>query len=178
MAVAPRVESPARAIASLLPDREENVADAQGLSSPVGESACDSDRAGLAALPPQAAQGEALSSEPEPAPVATREGVPSTQGCDHAGVWLFAPTLLAVAQVLDPPEPMFKQWLASLFLGALNIEQTKFFNAEDWERLLGVIVRFPHPQRQPLARVATEASFAALLGFNARQIGAEGPTDF
>ena len=86
--------------------------------------------------------------------------------------------LLAVAQVLDPPEPMFKQWLASLLLGALNIEQTKFLNAEDLERLLGSIVRFPHPQRQQLARVATEVSFAALLGLNARQIGAEGQTDF
>ncbi len=176
--VAPKVGGPARAIASLRPDLEEKVAEAQGLSSPVEENACDSDRAELAAGPPQPAQGEALSSEPEPDPVAALEGVPSTHWCDHAGVLLFAPTLLAVAQVLDPPEPMFQQWLASLFLGALNIEQTKFLNAEDLERLLGSIVRFPHPQRQQLARVATEASFAALLGFNARQIGAEGQTDF
>jgi hypothetical protein len=94
------------------------------------------------------------------------------------GVLMFAPLLVAVAQVLDPPQPLFKQWLASLLVGALNIEQTKFLNAEDLERLLGTIVRFPHPQRQELKRVATEASFAALLNFNARQIGVEGPTDF
>jgi hypothetical protein len=176
--VAQTVGSPATTIASILPDREENVSPAQALSSSVGESACDSDRAGLVPLRPQPAQGEALSWEPEPAPVAALAGAPSTHGCDHAGVRLLAPVLLAVAQVLDPPEPMFRQWLASLLLGALNIEQTKFLDAEDLARRLGMIVRFPHPQRQELARVATEASFAALLGFNARQIGAEGQTDF
>jgi hypothetical protein len=41
-------------------------------------------------------------------------------------VLVLAPVLVAVAQVVDPAEPLFKQWLASLLLGALNIEQTKF----------------------------------------------------
>lgn len=172
------VESPATTIASLLLDSEKKVADTQGLSAWVGERACDCGRGGSVGLPVPEAQEQGVSWEPEPAPVAALEGAPSTQWCDHAGVLLFAPVLLAVAPVLDPPEPMFKQWLASLLLGALNIEQTKFLNHEDLQRLLGTIVRFPHPQRQELARVATEASFAALLGFNARQIGAEGQTDF
>lgn len=35
---------------------------------------------------------------------------------------IFAPSLLAIARVLDPPEARFTQWLASLLLGALNIE--------------------------------------------------------
>src|SRR5207244_3942178 len=83
---------------------------------------------------------------------------------------LFAPTLLAIAQVLDPPEALFKQWLASLLLGALNIEQTKFLNWEDLSRLLGAVVRFPHPQRQQLERVAQPASVQALARFNARQL--------
>jgi site-specific recombinase XerD len=41
---------------------------------------------------------------------------------------LLAPVLVAVGQVVDPPQALFKQWLASLFSGALNIEQTKFLN--------------------------------------------------
>src|SRR6478752_5976519 len=56
------------------------------------------------------------------------QAVPQTVWCDHAGVLVFAPSLLAIAQVLDPPEARFTQWLASLLLGALNIEQTKFLN--------------------------------------------------
>ena len=79
---------------------------------------------------------------------------PQTLRCDHAGLMVFAPTLLALTQVLDPPEALFKQWLASLLLGALNIEQTKFLNWQDMSRLLGSVVRFPHPQRQELERVA------------------------
>ena len=103
-----------------------------------------------------------------PSSVPRLESAPQTLWCDHAGVLLFAPTLLAIAQVLDPPEALFKQWLASLLLGALNIEQTKFLNWEDLSRLLGSVVRFPHPQRQELERVATEASCQALARFNAR----------
>ena len=110
--------------------------------------------------------------------VPTMESVPQTHWCDHAGVLLFAPMLLAVAQVLDPPEARFKQWLASLLLGALNIEQTKFLNGEDLARLLGSVVRFPHPQRQELERVATEASCQALARFNAQQIAADKQSDF
>jgi hypothetical protein len=63
-------------------------------------------------------------------------------------------------------------------LGALNIEQTKFLNWEDMSRLLGSVVRFPHPQRQELERVATEKGFLALARFNARQIGADTQSDF
>jgi len=47
---------------------------------------------------------------------------PQTVWCNHAGALVFAPSLLAIARVLDPPEARFTQWLASLLLGALNIE--------------------------------------------------------
>ena len=103
---------------------------------------------------------------------------PQTVWCDHAGVLVFAPSLLAVAQVLDPPEARFTQWLASLLLGALNIEQTKFLNWEDLAQLLGSVVRFPHPQRQELERLATPASFQGLACFNARCLGAGEQSDF
>ena len=68
---------------------------------------------------------------------------------------------------------LFKQWLASLLVGAMNIEQTKFLSWPDLSRLLGSVVRFPYPQRQELERVATPANIEALARFNAQQIGAE-----
>ena len=106
------------------------------------------------------------------------ERAPQTLWCDHLGVLLLAPVLVAVAQVVDPAEALFKQWLASLLLGALNIEQTKFLNWPDLSRLLGTVVRFPHPQRQELERVATQANIEALARFNAQQIGAESQSQF
>jgi len=91
---------------------------------------------------------------------------------------LLAPKLVAIAQVLEVPEPMFKQWLASLLLGAVNIEQTKFLNWEDLQLMLGSIVRFPHPQRQQLERLANEANCQALFQFNARQVQTPACSDF
>ena len=116
---------------------------------------------------------------PEPqTPSVALEAAPQTVWCDHVGVLVLAPVLVAVAQVVDPAEPLFKQWLASLLLGALNIEQTKFLNWPDLSRLLGTVVRFPYPQRQGLERVATQANLEALARFNARQIGAEAQSQF
>jgi hypothetical protein len=94
---------------------------------------------------------------------------------------IFAPSLLAIAQVLDPPEARFTQWLASLLLGALNIEQTKFLNWQDMAQLLGSVVRFP-PSPAPgigTAGDAGELSRAGLLQcFNARCLGAGEQRDF
>jgi len=68
--------------------------------------------------------------------------------------------------------------LASLLLGAINIEQTKFLNWTDLSQLLGAVVRFAHPQRQELERVATQATIEALARFNAHQLGAESQSQF
>ena len=91
---------------------------------------------------------------------------------------IFAPALVAVSQSTLPMEPLFKQWLASLLLGAANIEQTKFLNWQDLARLLGHVVRFPHPQRQELNRIATQSNLDALARFNAQWIGAQDQSDF
>jgi hypothetical protein len=116
--------------------------------------------------------------EPERANRWGLERAPQTLWCDHIGLLVFAPVLAAVAQVVDPPQALFKQWLASLFSGALNIEQTKFLNWPDLARLVGDVVRFPHPQRQELERVATQANIEALARFNAQQIGAASQSQF
>jgi hypothetical protein len=128
-------------IAEGLPQSDQPCADDQPVSPPTEELPCDCAPAQVAPTTASSAGGTAAG--------------PATLWCDHLGVLLFAPALLAVAAVAKPLEARFKQWLASLLLGALNIEQTKFLNWSDLGRLLGEVVRCPRPQRQELERVAT-----------------------
>jgi hypothetical protein len=147
-----------------LPQLTQKAPDNQGVSSEAREKVCDC--VPVDAPPGPASQDLALAAAPQ------------TLWCDHLGMLLFAPVLVAVAQAVEPAEALFKQWLGSLLLGALNIEQTKFLNWADLSRLLGTVVRFPHPQRQQLERVATQGNVEALAQFNARQIGAESQSQF
>ena len=146
-----------------LPQSGQNTLDNQGVGSEVREQVCD---CVLVAAPEPARQDLAL------------EAAPQTLWCDHLGLLLFAPVLVAVAQAVKPAEALFKQWLGSLLLGALNIEQTKFLNWADLSRLFGTVVRFPHPQRRELERVAAQANAEALVRFNAQQLGAESQSQF
>ena len=147
-----------------LPQSNPKAPEDQPLSSEKREKPCD-------------CPSSQVAPEPE-TPTWVLEPVPQTVWCDHVGVLVLAPVLVGVAQVVDPAEPLFKQWLASLLLGALNIEQTKFLNWPDLSRLLGTVVRFPFPQRQGLERVAIQANIEALARFNAQQIGAEAQSQF
>ncbi len=156
-------ESSRATTAEGLPQSGRNASDDQPFSSEPREKPCD------------CAAGDA---RPELANSWGLEPAPQTLWCDHIGMLVFAPVLQAVAQIVDPPQALFKQWLASLFSGALNIEQTKFLNWPDLSRLVGEVVRFPHPQRQELERVATQANVEALARFNAQQIGAESQSQF
>jgi hypothetical protein len=63
--------------------------------------------------------------------------------CDHVSMLIFASSLTTIANATTPPEPLLAQWLGSILLGAVNIEQTKYINWQDLENLLGQTVRFP-----------------------------------
>ena len=91
--------------------------------------------------------------------------------CDHAGVMIFAAALASLPAVVDPPQPILAQWLASTLLGAHNIEQTKLLNWSDLGQLLGTTVRFPAPQRELLGTLATPQTVAAVLRWNFQQLG-------
>lgn len=149
--------------AESLPRSSQDVPEDQELSDPSKETPCG---CGPESQPQETELVPGLETEPQ------------TLWCDHAGVLVFARTLLAIGEVVNPPQALFGQWLASLLLGALNIEQTKFLNWEDMSRLLGSVVRFPHPQRQELQRVAIETNFQALARFNGQQIGVQTQSDF
>jgi hypothetical protein len=92
---------------------------------------------------------------------------------NHAGLLLFADSLRSLANTLTPPEPLLAQWLASVLLGAANIEQTKYLNWPDLALLLGSIVRFPTTQREGLQRLATPATVDTVLRWNLAQLPAK-----
>lgn len=99
--------------------------------------------------------------------------------CDHAGVLIFATALAAVSKVSASSQAILAQWMSALWLGAQNIEQTKFLNWEDLELILGGVVRFPTPQRQQLKELAEDAGVMdGLWRFNQENLGPAVGTDF
>jgi hypothetical protein len=75
--------------------------------------------------------------------------------CHHLGGLLFSAVLLDLEKQMATGGWLLKQWLATLLLGAVNIEQTKFLDFEDLHRLLGRTRRSLFPQRSELASVST-----------------------
>ena len=99
--------------------------------------------------------------------------------CDHAGVLMFATALATVSSVCATSQRILAQWMAALWLGAQNIEQTKFLNWEDLELILGGVVRFPTPQRDQLKLLAADPGLIdELWRFNQKNLGEAVGTDF
>ena len=110
---------------------------------------------------------------PVPAPA------PSVAGfCHHLGVLLFGAVLLDLEKQMATGGWLLKQWLATLLLGAVNIEQTKLLDFEDLHRLLGRTLRSLFPQRSQLSELASVATVQELLSFNGQLVGAPQTRDF
>ncbi len=123
-------------------------------------------------LPPPAIRKES-SVLPVLAPAPARTGF-----CHHLGVLLFSAVLLGVESAVTASGWLLKQWLATLLLGAVNIEQTKLLDLEDLRQLLGRTLRSRFPQRNQLTELAAGTTTTHLLGFNAQLVGAAGQRDF
>jgi hypothetical protein len=98
--------------------------------------------------------------------------------CHHLGVLLFSAVLSGVEKELGASGWLLKQWLATLLLGAVNIEQTKLLDFEDLRRLLGRTLRSLFPQRGQLTELAAGTTASQLLSFNAQWVGAAQRRDF
>ncbi len=98
--------------------------------------------------------------------------------CHHLGVLLFSAVLSGVEKEVATGGWLLKQWLATLLLGAVNIEQTKLLDFEDLRRLLGRTLRSLFPQRSQLAELASSSTASQLLSFNAQLVGAVQTRDF
>jgi hypothetical protein len=86
--------------------------------------------------------------------------------------------LSAMEKALAANGWLLKQWLATLLLGAVNIEQTKLLDFEDLRRLLGRTLRSLFPQRSQLTELASGTAASRLLSFNAQLVGAAKSRDF
>jgi hypothetical protein len=73
---------------------------------------------------------------------------------------------------------LIKQWLATLLLGAVNIEQTKLLDFADLGWLLGRTLRSLFPQRQLLSQLASGSVVPQRLSFNVQWVGAAQRRDF
>lgn len=178
VASAPVGASQAEGLGSACREEEPTRPAEAGLAEPLAEGG-----------PPEALKEETpcdLEGNPRHHEPSTRKPFPlfepwragQTQWCDHLGVLLFWNGLLQILAVLDPPEPLLKQWLASVLLGAVNVEQTKFLNWEELSLLLGQVVRFPTPQRQAMEQVARAGAAPALWRWNGQNVGVQDQSDF
>jgi len=112
-------------------------------------------------------------------PFFPRDPAEALYWCDHAGVLIFATALAAVTKVSTTPQAILAQWISALWLGAQNIEQTKYLNWEDLQLVLGGIVRFPTPQRDQLKLLAVDpALIEGLWCFNQENLGPAVGSDF
>ncbi len=119
------------------------------------------------------------------APVLGRLTVPTkpwaegqARWCDHLGLLLFWQALSRMAVVLSPPVSWLKQWLASVLLGAQNVDQTKYLNWEELSLLLGPVAAAPTLQRNALSQLAAPATVQAVWRWNAGQVEALSESDF
>jgi hypothetical protein len=145
---------------------------AEGSADPVPDSAANQGLNDKALAPPPG-------NIAHPTPFFPKDPCQANYWCDHAGVLIFATALAAICKVSASSQAILAQWMSALWLGAQNIEQTKFLNWQDLELILGGVVRFPTPQRQELKLLAADAGLIdGLWRFNQENLGPAVGTDF
>ncbi len=96
----------------------------------------------------------------------------------HAGVLLFSDVLQCVEALSEQYGWLLKQWLATILIGAVNIEQSKLLDFEGLNLLLGRTLKSHRPQRVQLAELANTAIARKLYNLNALMVGTENCDDF
>jgi len=100
------------------------------------------------------------------------------QFCHHAGVLLFSHLFNHLPNHISVYEPLIKQWLASILLGAINIEQTKLLNYPSLGYFFGQVLPNRHEQRQQLTAIAKTTCQDELLRLNGELVGIGQCSDF
>lgn len=96
----------------------------------------------------------------------------------HLGVLLFSAVLEKVDALMTESGWMAKQWLAGIFIGAVNIEQSKLLDFDGLEALLGRTLRCRRPQRKQLDALSGTESVKQLLILNGREVNVQKYSDF
>lgn len=98
--------------------------------------------------------------------------------CHHLGVLLFSEALGRLEAEMGEAGGLLKQWVVTLLLGAVNIEQTKWLDFGDLKGLLGQSVRTQHEQRCQLGELVKLGMAERVLRFNAMEVNATDGRDF
>lgn len=112
-----------------------------------------------------------------------RKGYPSleinacTRFVHHLGPLLFSHVLQQV-ELIGETGWLLKQWLFTLLLGAVNIEQSKLLDFAGMNRLLGRTLKSHYPQRMHLAELGETAVADQLYAINAHLVEADRCDDF
>ena len=176
-AIAPRESTPAAA--GIPADSGETAVQSREESPTENTPPAVANPAANPVVNPALPAGLACGDTAHPSPFFPRDPAPSLYWCDHAGVMIFAAALAGVSHLGATEQTILAQWLAALWLGAQNIEQSKFLNWEDLELILGGVVRFPTPQREQLKALAADPKLVdELFRFNQRNLGNAVGSDF
>ncbi|NQU34123.1 MAG: hypothetical protein HQ521_12895 [Bacteroidetes bacterium] len=86
--------------------------------------------------------------------------------CNHAGVLLFSCLINRLSKTVEDKTNLVIQWLMSILLGMVNIEQTKLLDPGSIKAMLGTFLKSLKHQRFHLMKLATEEVVAQLFAFN------------
>ena len=147
-----------------------------------GETACDvalAEQAQPDAMEPQQQAQE----PPKPcadenpyrkeSPLLSAETGMSIRFSHHVGIVLFSHVLLLVERTGGESGWVLKQWLCSILLGAVNVEQSKLLDLDGLAQVIGRTQKSRHPQRQLLAGLASTSIADQLYKLNADLVGAD-----
>lgn len=101
-----------------------------------------------------------------------------TRFVHHLGILLFSAELQRVASLAGEHGWILKQWLCSLLLGAVNIEQSKLLDFVGLNHLLGRTLKSRRPQRQQLDELSDSNVACDLYQMNACFLGEHFGDDF
>lgn len=100
------------------------------------------------------------------------------QFCYHAGILLFSAFLNRLSNQLGDGSVLIKQWLATVLLGAINIEQSKLLSWDVLRWFPGDVVVNLNQQRQALGELAAAGILQALWRINGDCVGIGQCSDF
>ncbi len=95
--------------------------------------------------------------------------LPGRFGVNHLGLVIFLP----IIRTLDFPEALWNQWLSSILLGAVNVEQSGRLDFQALELMLGQeTISSSFNQQVVLGKLATADNTTEILRANSRLCGA------
>lgn len=98
--------------------------------------------------------------------------------CNHAGVLLFSSQINLLKSKVESHANLIVQWLMTILLGMVNIEQTKLIHCDSIRAMLGTFMKSLKQQRSHLMKLATKEVITSLLTFNMDLVKCAEYTDF